>query len=246
MFHQIVAIIILWKFLVVSDTTQFPPPRYPLNKRKRNIHIVTYNMNSLPCNLKPISEIEKYLLQYDIILLQECFTNIFNSKYYFLKRMNKYYHIYTDTHSIFTLKLESSGLAILSRFPILDKNFYSFEGLRGMDKLVDKGIMKTTIMIYGKLIDIYNTHFQDGDIISPGFCLHHLKKVISPIQRPTIIGGDFNMENIDLGGESNMTHLPTWETKCYDYFIVYDVKIKDSGICRFRGMSDHNASYIII
>lgn len=236
----------MWKYLVLRDTAKFPPPSFPSKRRKDDISIVSYNMNGLPCHNKPLSEVEKYLLHYDIILLQECYTNIFNSKYYFLNRMNKYYYIYTDSHSICSAKLESSGMAILSRFPIIDTDFKSFRGLQGMDQLTDKGVMKATILVRGEYIDIYNTHFQDDDVTSPKFCLHQMKQFVAPIQHPTVIGGDFNMENANLGGNFIRSKIPTWKDRRYDYFIVYNIDVKESDVCMFNGISDHNAVCITI
>ncbi len=235
-------IVVLWKYLLMCDTSYFPPPLFPINTSRKDVHVVTYNMNGLPCNRKPIREIEEYLLRFDVVLLQECFTNLFHGKYFFLNRLNKYFHVHTDSHDLITDKMESSGMVILSRFPIVSSDFAPFTVLYGVDYFANKGIMKSTLLIHGQLIDVYNTHFQDGDVEC---CLHQLRKYINPLEHPTIIGGDFNTEKTNIGGQTQQTP-PTWENKRYDHFITYDVHVTHQDVCTFNGISDHNAVFIVV
>jgi len=236
-----------WKVAVCCCTWEFPlPPVISHLPLSDTVSILSYNMNALPYKNKDIREIERYILNYDIILLQECFTNIFHSKYNFLKRLGRYYYIYSDEYDLCSLKLESSGTVILSKFPITDTSFRSFEGLYGFDCLTNKGVMKATVLVNGQHVDVYNTHFQSDDDNIPYFCVNQLRDFVyinsALNSRPVIIGGDFNMENIEIGKFT--TILPdecTFEDKKLDMFMIRGVDVLDVNTRSFNGISDHNA-----
>ena len=249
-YYIIPMILCWWKSIVGYCTWDFPlSPVCSRPYSSDSISILSYNMNALPYMKKDIDEIERYILKYDIVLLQECYTNIFHSKYNFLKRLSRYFYIFSEDYTLCSLKMESSGTVILSKFPIMDTSFKSFEGLYGFDCITNKGAMKATILINGQHVDVYNTHFQSDDDSPPYFCANQLREFVYLnsilTSRPIIIGGDFNMENIKMGKFD--TIIPdeyTFEDKKLDMFMVRNLDVKEVGTRAFNNISDHNAVFI--
>lgn len=109
------------------------------------------------------------------------------------------------------LHMVGSGLAILSRYPILETRSKPFGRRRcaGLDCLSNKGVLYARVAIPGVpgAINLFNTHLnsQRSSRVSPR---HHarahrlqvdeLSAVISVVgdqNVPTILGGDFNMKD---------------------------------------------------
>lgn len=129
---------------------------YPLLVLYKNIapiqnkmKLLTYNVQRLPFLVfRPCVDIPNMLNKYDIICLQENFTQIF--------REYKSHNVNCVIPSSSIYKMVSSGLAIYSKYPINYIKFVGFKNLTSVDKYVNKGFV--IVEING--IVIVNTHLQ--------------------------------------------------------------------------------------
>ncbi len=117
------------------------------------------------------------------------------------------------------LKPVSSGLIIYSKFPITQKRFYAFEGLKGADYFSSKGLLSTIAELPDKSkIRLITTHFQAHKGNTYAFTrtkhLKDFKKFMSTSKQPsniaTIFGGDFNISlNSSVEYKSFLQELST-------------------------------------
>ncbi len=92
---------------------------------------------------------------------------------------------------------QQSGLVTLSRFPIIGGQFYPFSREDGPDRWVNKGVLKVTVQLAeGRVINIWNTHLQDGDC--PAILLSQIRELVARVraaedgQIADLVAGDFN------------------------------------------------------
>lgn len=98
--------------------------------------------------------------QPDIILLQEIFVHADKIA---RKLKNIYPHSYLDTSGGAFIVGVNSGLAIYSKYPIIDKVKHTYENAIGDSMLAKKGIMGVRIKIdQDTKLCIFNTHLQAG------------------------------------------------------------------------------------
>lgn len=175
-----------------------------------SLRILTQNVQRLPLWVRPSVDIDKLMLEHDIVCLQEDFypltgRNSINTKFNFV------------SPGRFTFKLLNSGLSIYSRYPIEYIDFIPFSVSGSIDSICDKGFLITRI----NNVIIINVHLQsnyydDGnknkytEIISQQLAqifeyITHYDKVI--------IVGDFNMDislaDIDRKYKGYRSEIPT-------------------------------------
>ena len=156
-------------------------PIYNLNKIQNNsekviqrkaIRLLTYNffcrpppVNSNNGDYKDarLNDFLEQLQNFDIICFQELFTTLNNRKHKMIKEGEKVglkYYSSPRVPSFFSKYLTDSGLLTLSRYKIVENEFYEyFINLSG-DAPSNKGILYTKIKINNNFLFLFNTHLQ--------------------------------------------------------------------------------------
>ena len=156
-------------------------PIYNLNKIQNNsekviqrkaIRLLTYNffcrpppVNSNNGDYKDarLNDFLEQLQNFDIICFQELFTTLNNRKHKMIKEGEKVglkYYSSPRVPSFFSKYLTDSGLLTLSRYKIVENEFYEyFINLSG-DAPSNKGILYTKIKIGNNFLFLFNTHLQ--------------------------------------------------------------------------------------
>ena len=156
-------------------------PIYNLNKIQNNsekviqrkaIRLLTYNffcrpppVNSNNGDYKDarLNDFLEHLQNFDIICFQELFTTLNNRKHKMIKEGEKVglkYYSSPRVPSFFSKYLTDSGLLTLSRYKIVENEFYEyFINLSG-DAPSNKGILYTKIKINNNFLFLFNTHLQ--------------------------------------------------------------------------------------
>ena len=156
-------------------------PIYNLNKIRNNsekvilrktIRLLTYNffcrpppVNSNNGDYKDsrLNDFLEQLQNFDIICFQELFTTLNNRKHKMIREGGKVglkYYASPRVPSFFSKYLTDSGLLILSRYEIIENEFYEyFINLSG-DAPSNKGILYTKIKIGNNFLFLFNTHLQ--------------------------------------------------------------------------------------
>lgn len=81
------------------------------------------------------------------------------------------------------------GTAILSRFPIVS---WSNSMLPNRPGLEQRGLLRATIQVGSQQVDVYNTHLQHTRGNIRILQMAAVRDLIDDVQRPMILGGDFN------------------------------------------------------
>lgn len=134
----------------------------------------------------------------DFVALQEVFTRA-SRKLISKSPEHPYFSMPSKRHFF---KLTNSGLAALSKFPIIKEKFHMFTTSRGADGLAEKGVLLTRVQhpVLGE-VDFYTLHIQ-ASYSQPGQFEstrdQQMNEVLEFIQtessaRTVIITGDFNM-----------------------------------------------------
>ena len=198
----ICCIICIWIYIQRSTNERYSPETYvskPSNES--SISIVTYNIQKFPWSMKSFDELHRMLKHYSIILLQECFDETFQS----LEGYFPDYHICRGT--LKGINIVHSGLVILSKYPIIDVQFYLYKQSNPLtfDILSEKGILTAQIEINGKKIYIMNTHLQSCDFYRYDryavLQLDELKQYLTHLRlrdEKYVVGGDFNIDIQDF------------------------------------------------
>ena len=208
----ICCIICIWIYIQRSTNERYSPETYvskPSNES--NISIVTYNIQKFPWSMKSFDELHRMLKHYSIILLQECFDETFQS----LEGYFPDYHICRGT--LKGINIMHSGLVILSKYPIIDVQFYLYKQSNPLtfDILSEKGILTAQIEINGKKIYIMNTHLQSCDFYRYDryavLQLDELKQYLTYLRlrdEKYIVGGDFNIDIQDFTRMTKNNEMP--------------------------------------
>ena len=142
--------------------------------------------------------------------------------------------------------LASSGLAILSRYPIVATRAEAFGRLcAGLDCLSNKGMLHARIVIPGvpEPIDLFNTHMNSqgaSKVPRERHAAAHVRQVAALADfidtvalpgTPTILGGDFNMRRSELRYQrfAGMQRLSLVHRYCIDQPAVCDVRMSWDG-----------------
>lgn len=154
-FLELLSIILLTLFLVFFfyylNTKKYGKKRnFILNKKRRDLKLLTLNVKRLPyTNKKLVLDFKDF----DIICLQEYFEDFKFNKSKSLKNNSKYNYIVPPSN---LNNLIDSGLTILSRYPMKYIGFEAFKNSCSVDRLAQKGFMIVRI----RKIYIINTHLQ--------------------------------------------------------------------------------------
>ena len=81
------------------------------------------------------------------------------------------------------------GLAILSRYPIVDKANTRLPNRPGLEQ---RGLLRARIDIDGWLLDVYNTHWQHTSGSMRIAQAAAVRRVVAAGSYPVVLGGDFN------------------------------------------------------
>ena len=147
----------------------------------------------------------------DIITLQEVWDISYLRQ---LKREFGDYSLLANTNKLFN----ESGLITFSRYPVIHNKLHRFKTNRKyklLERLVKKGFMVTTIDVYGKEIDIVNTHLYQSDPFSKETHKQITRKQLLCLQdffkkstRPVLACGDFNIHYDELKLQKLLFTLP--------------------------------------
>ena len=205
-------IILIYWFYKQKQIVLLTSPLKPIKLTKINtgskINIVTYNIQKLPWKLKSLKPLVKLFDTGDIILLQECFHEAFES----LRKLFPSHYICRAKLSCY--RLINCGLVIMSKYPLEDIIFYPFKNSNcfSTDYLCEKGLLSGVIKFNNKKIRIINTHLQASytkyyDSYTIKQC-NELFKFIYKIKEPYyVLGGDFNIDYKDLLNNLNNFNL---------------------------------------
>ena len=163
-----------------------------------SLKLVTYNIWGLPSwmararlgRYPPIArELER--LDPDIILLQEAWT----AKARTSAPANGRWAIAraAGQHTFF----QQSGLVTLSKWPIVGGEFYPFSRAAYLDRFVNKGVLKVTVLLPdGQVLNVWNVHLQEGRWCSVR--RSQIRELVARVlaaedgQMADLVGGDFN------------------------------------------------------
>jgi endonuclease/exonuclease/phosphatase family metal-dependent hydrolase len=189
---------VLQKYTVKNHV---PPPSFaPILKPIKPYAVMTYNIQKFPFSMKSFDPVIDLFREHHIILLQECFDDVLDP----LVKIFPEYHIFRGT--LQGINLMNSGLALLSKFPIVEGEFVQFNNFNSLtfDVLSEKGFISVVLDINGEHVRVVNTHLQscDFDRYDPASMLQldellrHLS--IRLREKYYFVGGDFNIDVTDL------------------------------------------------
>ena len=267
-FSIIISIIIIISIMWILFQKTLKKIYHPLSviekftKKNTPLSFITYNIQKFPLPFKSFEPIKNLLGKYSIVLLQECYDELFSS----LETYFPNHYICRGTLKGFCLT--NSGLIILSIYPIIETNFICFNhvNLLTFDVLAEKGYLTALIDTGKQQIMVVNTHLQSCDYEEYDpvalLQLEELLEFSKYIKYPYIIGGDFNIDikecqkhypELDLhypndptiyinfeNGHSKSTMSSGYTGLIFDYFITgclihkLDVKTYENEY------SDHN------
>ncbi|HWW00368.1 MAG TPA: endonuclease/exonuclease/phosphatase family protein [Candidatus Acidoferrum sp.] len=163
-----------------------------------NIRLLSYNIWGLPgwmtgarSGRYPQIARELDRLNPDIILLQEAWTAKARKS---APATDSWWRARAaGQHTFF----QQSGLMTLSKFPIMGGEFYPFSRAAFPDRLVSKGVLKTTICLPdGSILNVWNVHLQEGG--PAAVRRSQVQELVSRVQAAEdgqiadLVGGDFN------------------------------------------------------
>ena len=187
------------------------------------LKITTWNIQMTPRVFAPftkharkkqkvrISKIIQYLnsTNFDILVLQEVFDKAISKKLQNDLKI-KYPYSLTPQKEGFTLKL-SSGVMILSKYPIQLKEHVIFNVSQKIDKAAQKGCSLVEININEKIIYVAGTHLDSKSHESRNLQYQITsEKIIKPYSNdsiPLFIVGDFNTNFNSPDYDNMMTYL---------------------------------------
>ena len=215
---------------------------------RRSIRLLTYNIFLRPPPIKNnendykterLLEFIDRLDDFDIVCLQEMFGTFTSRQNILISEAVKkgffFYHS-TDTPNPISTHFIDSGLVILSRFPIVVKDFTAFSYGVLSDQLAKKGILYTQIEVNNTNLHLLTTHLQASYFDSTEFKWNiSFKARMDQIKEASIIVksfldqyyksknelvllvGDFNVD-----GLSYINKKPTSITNFDDLYVEYD------------------------
>jgi endonuclease/exonuclease/phosphatase family metal-dependent hydrolase len=208
----------------VSSELQVPLHRSSDNfTQSPEVKVLTLNMFLRPppvkTNLSDHKEartdylISNVLDNYDIICLQEVFDLLNDRKERIIQgaiERGLHYYATSPRPSFFSKELIDGGLLVLSRFPIVETDFYGFGNGTLPDLLTYKGVLYCKILINSEPIHVFTTHTQASyDLVDPIYRqirkeqISVMRKIISDkLKSPqdfAIFLGDFNVMTSQIG-----------------------------------------------
>ena len=155
---------------------------------------------------KRLDEILKHIKKenYDIVCLQEVFKDNITNRVDKVKifAQNNNYFLYLPTNIIFCKSFTSSGLCIMSKYPIIDSNFIKYKTRMSFPNVLsDCGFMHVTVLKENKKVNIINLHLQSGCYKTQSKIRHkQIDEIYNYIEtnlnedENIIINGDFNAD----------------------------------------------------
>ena len=139
---------------------------------RNSIRLLTYNffcrpppVNSNDGDYKDarLNDFLEQLQNFDIICFQELFTTLNDRKHKMIREGAKVglrFYASPRVPSFFSKYLTDSGLLILSRYPILENEFYEYFINVSGDAPSNKGVLYAKIKINDNFLFLFNTHLQ--------------------------------------------------------------------------------------
>jgi exonuclease III len=187
-----------------------------INKNKKKLKMLTYNVQRLPYYFRPNVDIDKLMGKYDVVCLQEYFCSVLG-----LNKKAYGYNCIIPSSPFY--KIVNSGLAIYSKYPLEYIDFISFDNLSYIDGMSDKGFLIV------KFNDLYiiNTHLQSSyEVENNDYdCAKiQLNKILDYCKnknlKKVVICGDMNLDlkYIDIDGYKKIiSQEPTHWNKMDSY-----------------------------
>jgi endonuclease/exonuclease/phosphatase family metal-dependent hydrolase len=184
------------------------------------IRIMTYNIKMLPRILtyihhKPVKRariIPQYLIaeNVDVIVLEETFD--YRADMILKRKLRKTYpYIYGPANKKGGGTMFSSGVMILSKYPMTDLEEIKFKSCSGDDCWARKGAMLVELTAKGHTIQCMGTHLQAGGTAQ--IKRDQYTQIAAMLERharagvPQILGGDYNTFRTDTVLYPAMLHI---------------------------------------
>ena len=161
--------------------------------------VATYNVQGRPVldgtgHKFPL--ISPLLNRFDIVGVQECFQD-----HDLLWRQATHRTKLLHGRLKAPWKVVGSGLSTLARFPMLESKTEFFrDASEAQNRLASKGMLMVRLDLRGKILDLYNAHFDAGASAgaqrsrkAQGAQLAEFVRSNSPAEHSVIVVGDFNM-----------------------------------------------------
>lgn len=178
------------------------------------LKVLSYNIWALPLVASNISgrlaEMPAHLSGYDVILLQEAFSG--DRDAFMLALAGEYpyqTHIPRIPFDLGTFNIFDSGVAILSRYPIVATDDFIYPDCSGTDCFADKGIIYAEIIKDGKSYHITSTHTASFDTTAARQLRQQqflqIRDLVDaqgiPASEAVLMGGDFNVNKLLWPGD---------------------------------------------
>ena len=137
-----------------------------------SIRLLTYNFFCRPPPVNTnkddykdsrLQDFLEKLNNFDIICFQELFTTLNDRKHRMIREAAKVglkYYLSSKVPSLISQYLVDSGLLILSRYPIVENDYYEYFINISGDAVGSKGALYSKIKINNKYLFLFNTHLQ--------------------------------------------------------------------------------------
>ena len=141
---------------------------------KTSVRILTYNFFSRPPPVNTngtdykddrLQDFINFLPNFDIICFQEVFTTFNDRKHRMIREGAKVglkYYFSAKVPSFFSKYIADSGLLILSRYEIVENDWYDYYVNISGDSVSKKGILYAKIKINDRYLFLFNTHLQSS------------------------------------------------------------------------------------
>ena len=139
---------------------------------RNSIRLLSYNFflrpppinnNGSDYKNERLKDFFEFLREFDIICFQEIFTTLTDRKHQMIREAAKsglIYHVSSRPPSFFSEYITDSGLLILSRYEILECDYYYYYLNISGDAPSNKGIIYAKININNRYLFLFNTHLQ--------------------------------------------------------------------------------------
>ena len=210
----------------------------------QQIRLLTLNMFLRPPGIKNnLSDykdlrtnllIEDYLNSFDIICLQEVFEPLSSRKEKIIREAGRmgFFVATTSKPSITRGHLIDSGLVILSRYEILEKDEVIYTQGKGVDRLCSKGSLYIKIKPFNTHLHIFTTHLQ-AEYFTEDFKTFIQYREVKKSQLiefknfvnnktqlsndPIFIAGDFNVDGRENNEKFKLKSRPGWKNVANEY-----------------------------
>lgn len=185
----------------ISNNTQAEPVA-----DSNTLKVLTYNVFALPVIASDIGtrlkELPEHLKGYDAILLQELFSSDSPA---LLRALSEEYPYQTEIlKNKNGWNIHNGGVAIVSRYPIAQADYFVYPDCTGTDCFADKGFVKAEVIKDGKAYHLLGTHTASFDTDAARnirqIQFQQMRNFVQQQQVPTfdavLYGGDFNVNKL--------------------------------------------------